>query len=480
MTFVPVSPDDRTAMLAALGVADVSELWSSIPPELVLDRPLDLPPRLSEMEARRELARLAARNVSAATHASFLGVGAYDHFVPSVVNHLLLRSEFYTAYTPYQPEVSQGTLQAIYEFQSLICALTGMEVANASVYDGASALAEAALMAAAITHRPRLAVSAGVNPAWRDVVATYRRGRGEPAHEVPLGPDGRTDPAALARALGDGPAALLVQSPNWVGVVEDVPAAAEAARAAGALLVVAADPFALGVLEAPGRHGADVVVGEGQGLGNPLSLGGPYLGFLASRREHIRRMPGRIIGRSVDAEGRTAYVMVLQTREQHIRREKATSNLCTNQGLNALAATIYLSAVGRSGFLAAARACFQGAHYAARRIAALPGYALAFEAPFFHEFAVRTPVEPSRIAREGLEAGLLAGIPLDTHPLGRSLPAELEPERLLLVAVTETRTRDEIERLVALLARVGGGRTASAGGRAAPERWRAPAPAGAG
>jgi glycine dehydrogenase subunit 1 len=480
MTFVPVSSEDRSAMLAALGAADVSELWSSIPPELVRDRPLDLPPRLAEMDVRRELARLAGTNVSAATHASFLGGGAYDHFVPSVVGHLLLRSEFYTAYTPYQPEVAQGTLQAIYEFQSLICELTGTEVANASVYDGASALAEAALMAGAITRRPRVVVSAGVNPAWREVVATYRRGRGAPATEAPLGADGRTDPAALARALGTDAAALLVQSPNWLGAIEDVPAAAEAARAAGALLVVAADPFALGVLEAPGRQGADVVVGEGQGLGNALSLGGPYLGFLASRREHIRRMPGRIIGRSVDAEGRTAYVMVLQTREQHIRREKATSNLCTNQGLNALAATIYLSAIGRGGFLEAARACFQKAHYAARRIAALPGYGLAFGAPFFHEFAVRTPVEPSVLARAGLEEGLLAGIPLDAHPLGRSLPAELEPERLLLVAVTETRTREEIDRLVALLARAGGGRGRTAGGRAAPERRRAPEPAGAG
>jgi glycine dehydrogenase subunit 1 len=284
----------------------------------------------------------------------------------------------------------------------------------------------------------------------------------------------------VARALDGETAALLVQSPNWLGVIEDVPAAAEAAHAAGALLVVAADPFALGVLEAPGRQGADVVVGEGQGLGNALSLGGPYLGFLASRREHIRRMPGRIIGRSADAEGRTAYVMVLQTREQHIRREKATSNLCTNQGLNALAATVYLSAVGRGGFLGAARACFQKAHYAARRIEALPGYRIAFGAPFFHEFAVRTPVEASRIAREGLDEGLLAGIPLDTHPLGRALPAELEPARLLLVAVTETRTREEIDRLVALLARVGGGETRGTGARRAPSRRRAtePAPAG--
>ncbi|HEY7462641.1 MAG TPA: aminomethyl-transferring glycine dehydrogenase subunit GcvPA [Gemmatimonadota bacterium] len=475
MTFIPISAEDREAMLAAIGVADVSELWSTIPDELLLRRPLVLPPRLTEMEAGRDVEGLAARNVSAATHASFMGGGAYDHYVPSAVGHLLLRSEFMTAYTPYQPEVAQGTLQAIYEFQTLICELTGMEVANASLYDGGSALAEASLMAAAVTRRSGLLVSEGVNPAARQVVVTYNRGSRRPITAIPLGTDGRTDPAELARRLDGGVAAALVQSPNYYGVVEDIPALAEAAQAAGALLAVSADPFSLGVLEAPGRLGADIVVGEGQGLGNALSLGGPYVGFFATRRQHIRQMPGRIIGRSADSEGRPAFVMVLQTREQHIRREKATSNICTNQALNALAATIYLSLVGKTGFLQAARACFQKAHYAAERIRRLGGYGLAFEGPFFHEFAVRTPVAPSEICREGLAAGLLAGIPLDEHPLRAELGSSApDPDRTLLIAVTEKRTRDEIDRLVELLTRFAGAPKRERGsGRTPPERARA-------
>jgi glycine dehydrogenase subunit 1 len=293
-----------------------------------------------------------------------------------------------------------------------------------------------------------------VNPAYRQVVDTYNRGPGRPILPVPLAADGRIDVTELSGRLDGDAAALLVQSPNYYGVVEDLPALAEVAHAAGALLAVAADPFALGVLEAPGRLGADIVVGEGQGLGNALSLGGPYVGFFATRKQHIRQMPGRIIGRSVDSDGRTAFVMVLQTREQHIRREKATSNICTNQGLNALAATLYLSLVGKTGFLQAARACFQKAHYAARRIAQLPGYALALNAPFFSEFAVTTPVAPSTICREGLAAGLLAGIPLDEHPLRAELGASgPDPDRTLLVAVTEKRTRAEIDRLVDVLSR---------------------------
>nr|MBA2564517.1 aminomethyl-transferring glycine dehydrogenase subunit GcvPA [Gemmatimonadota bacterium] len=335
---------------------------------------------------------------------------------------------------------------------TLLCELTGMEVSNASVYDGGSALAEASLMAAAITRRRGLVLSGGLHPGHVRVVATYNRGVGRPLRTTALDGQGRTDAAALEALLDRDTAAVLVQSPNYLGVVEDVPALAEVARAAGALLVVSADPFALGVLEAPGRQGADIVVGEGQGLGNALSFGGPYLGFLTARKRFIRQMPGRIIGRSVDTHGRTAFVMVLQTREQHIRREKATSNICTNQGLNALAATIYLSAVGKKGFLQAARSSFQKAHYAARRIAAIPGFGLWFDAPFVNEFAVRTPVEPSLICREGRRAGILAGIPLDAAPEAAGIEAAgFDPERALLVAVTERRSRDEIDRLVALL-----------------------------
>lgn len=460
MTFIPISGDDRAAMLAAMGVEAVDDLWSTIPEELLLRRPLDLPPRLTEVEATGELRRLAGRNVSAESHACFLGGGAYDHYVPSALNHLLLRSEFYTAYTPYQPEVSQGTLQAIYEYQTLVCELTGMEVANASVYDGASSLAEASLMATSLTRRPELLVSEATNPAYRDVVATYNRGPARPIATIPMGPDGRVAVEELERRITGDTAAVLLQSPNFFGVVEDLPAVAQIVHEAGALLVVSADPFSLGVLEAPGHLGADVVVGEGQGLGSPLSLGGPYLGFLAARKAHIRRIPGRIIGRGLDYEGRPGFVMVLQTREQHIRREKATSNICTNQGLNALAATIYLSLVGKHGFLQAARACFQKAHYAARRIAAIPGYELAFEAPFFNEFAVRTPVPPAEICRAGGEAGVLPGIPLDAYPLRSAFDASADLDSILLVAVTEKRTREEIDRLVDVLASAARGRSA--------------------
>jgi glycine dehydrogenase subunit 1 len=471
VTFLALSPQDREEMLATIGVTDVSELWSTIPDELLLQRELDLPPRLTELEARHELERLAVANAGAATHACFMGGGAYDHYVPSIVNHLLLRSEFYTAYTPYQPEVAQGTLQAIYEYQTLICELSGMEVSNASLYDGSSALGEASLMAAAITRRPRLLLSAGIHPAYHEVVATYNRGSRRELAAVPLDASGRTHLDELRELLEEQAGAVLLQSPNFFGVIEDVAAVAEVAHEAGALLVVSAEPFSLGLLEPPGVLGADIVVGEGQGLGNALSLGGPYLGFLAAHRKFIRQMPGRIIGKSVDSEGEPAYVMVLQTREQHIRREKATSNICTNQGLNALAATIYLCAVGKEGFLEASRACFQKAHYAARRIAELPGYGLAFEAPFFNEFAVMTPVPPTRICQEARSSGILAGIPLDEHPLREALglpgagpdvgssvrwPIAEDLERMLLIAVTEKRTREEIDRLVAVLARFAG------------------------
>ena len=443
-------------MLEALGASSVSELWPSVPPELELRAPLDLPPALTEMEARRALEALARANDSAASHVSFLGGGAYDHYVPSAVGQLILRSEFYTAYTPYQPEVAQGTLQAIYEFQTLICELTGLEVANASLYDGGSALAEAARTARAVTGRERLLVSEAAHPGHREVVATYHRGAATPIETVRIGADGRLDLDALRERLNDDVAAVLLQSPSYLGVVEDAPAVAEAAHAAGALLVVSADPFAMAILEAPGRQGADLVVGEGQGLGNALSLGGPYVGFLAARRRFIRQLPGRIIGLSVDARGNRAYRLALQTREQHIRREKATSNICTNQGLNALAATIYLCIVGREGFLAAARSSFQKAHYAARRIAALPGYELAFEAPFFHEFAVRTPVEAERICAEARAVGVLAGIPLGRAGLRNAFPsAAIDPARTLLVAVTEKRTREEIDRLAEILAEYG-------------------------
>lgn len=453
MTYIPANEDSRKAMLDALGVDSVDALWSTIPESLLLEETLDLPERLSEMETRRRVESLAAKNRGAAELVCFLGAGAYDHYVPSTVNHVILRSEWYTAYTPYQPEVAQGTLQAVYEYQTMICELTGMEVANASVYDASSAVAEAALMADSISRhkRSKRVVSQGVNPAYRSVLRTYGSGQGLETVVTPLTADGATDVEAVAAALDEETSVVIIQSPNFFGVIEDQSAVIGAAHEAGALVVVVADPHSLGLLVPPGAHGADIVVGEGQALGNALSLGGPYFGFLAARKKFIRQMPGRIMGRSEDLNGQSAYVMVLQTREQHIRREKATSNICTNQGLNALAATVYMATLGKTGFRQAAEHSFATAHYAARKIAALPGYDLRFASPFFKEFAITTPAPPSEIVDRGRDAGLLCGLAGDRYPLADALDG-IDMGRLLLIAATEQRTREEVDRLVGHLA----------------------------
>jgi glycine dehydrogenase subunit 1 len=386
---------------------------------------------------------LSARNAKLNEYAGFLGAGAYDHYIPSIVWYLAGRGEFLTAYTPYQAELMQGELQAGYEYQSMLCELTGMDVANASMYDGASATAEAAVMARDLTRREEVLISTTVHPDYRQVIRTYVRPLGINVVEVPHR-DGVTDLEAMERALSDHTAATIIQHPNFFGCLEDGARVAALAHRAGALLVGAiADPLSLGILKPPGAWGADIVAGEGQPLGNNLNFGGPYLGMLATRQEFVRRMPGRLVGATVDTDGRRGFVLTLQTREQHIRREKASSNICTNEALLALAAAIFMAAVGKQGFRQVAELNLRRAAYARDAIASLNGYDIVFEAPIFNEFVVRTPLPPDEVNRRLLAHNVLGGA-----ALGRWYP---ELADSWLVCVTEQRTRAEIDRLVSLL-----------------------------
>ncbi|PYM33457.1 MAG: aminomethyl-transferring glycine dehydrogenase subunit GcvPA [Candidatus Rokuibacteriota bacterium] len=427
---------EQRQMLAVIGASGIEELLVRIPAKARLSRPLSLAPALAETDLIRHMKALAERNADADQNACFMGAGAYDHYIPSPINHLISRGEFFTAYTPYQPEASQGTLRTIYEYQTMIAELTGMDVANASIYDGASSLAEAALMAHAVTERNEVVLSRGVNPLYRRVAATYCEGPGVRLRDA-AAPDGVTDLTAARKLVSSKTAALVVQSPNFYGCLEDIAAAAELAHAAGALLVVVADPVNLGVLEAPGRLGADLVVGEGQGLGVPMSFGGPNLGVFGAKKDLVRRMPGRLVGATVDRDGRRGFVLTLQTREQHIRRGKATSNICTNVALCALMATIYLAILGRRGLVRVGELSTAKAHYAAERLAQVPGVSLRFVAPFFKEFALKLPKSPERVVARLAKQGILAGVPLKTFD--RALGD------CLLVAVTEKRTKVEID-----------------------------------
>ncbi|MEW6064440.1 MAG: aminomethyl-transferring glycine dehydrogenase subunit GcvPA [Bacillota bacterium] len=438
MRFIPHTEEERRQMLDLLGIEHTDRLFEEIPRDVRLNRELQVEGGLSEMELSRHMASLAGINTGVDETVCFLGAGAYDHYIPSAVKHILSRSEFYTAYTPYQPEISQGVLQSIFEYQSMICLLTGMDAANASMYDGASALAEAALMACAATRRDRVVVAKTVHPEYREVVRTYLYGYGIEISEAPFR-EGQTKVEDAAGLLDNKTAALLVQYPNFFGSVEDLAKLAEAAHAVGALLAVCADPIALGLLKSPGQCGADIVVGEGQSLGNPLSYGGPYLGFLACREKFLRKMPGRIVGQTVDVDGRRAYVMTLQAREQHIRRDKATSNICSNQALCALAATVYLSLVGRQGLRQVAELCLQKTAYARNLLSQLPGYQLPWQAPVFKEFVIKTKVAPDIINRELLKHNILGGL-----DLGRYYP---ELAGHMLFCVTEKRSRQEIDLL---------------------------------
>jgi glycine cleavage system P protein (glycine dehydrogenase) subunit 1 len=437
--------DDIAAMLQAIGASSIDELFSSIPDELRLKRPLDLPPALSEMELAQQLQSLAAKNSHTGQKVCFLGGGAYDHFVPAVVDAIASRGEFYTSYTPYQPEVSQGNLQVMFEYQTLICQLTGMDVSNASLYDGGSAAAEGVLLAMSVTSRPKKAVVAeSVHPHYREILKTYFASIGAELVTVPA-PAGVVKPEDIAKAVDGETACVLLQHPNFFGCLEDVKFIAKIAHDAGALLVQSFDPISLGLLKRPGDLGADVAVAEGQSLGTPLLYGGPYLGIMACKEQFVRRMPGRIAGQTVDRRGRRCWVLTLQTREQHIRREKATSNICTNQGLFALRAAIYLAQMGPQGLRETAELCLRKAHYAKERLTAGPRLSLAFDQPTFKEFVIRdSDRRVADLLAQATSAGYLAGI-----PLGQWYP---QLDDCFLVSVTEKRTKAEIDGLAEVLA----------------------------
>ncbi len=439
MAYILNTPDDVRTMLAALGLESLDGLFDAIPAEFRLQRPLAIPPALSELELTQHVQALAARNQGAEARVCFLGGGAYDHFIPAAVDQLAARGEFYTAYTPYQAEASQGTLQAIFEYQTLITQLTGLDVSNASLYDGGSAVAEAVLMALAATGRSgRVVVAGSVHPESRRILRTYLANLAVELVTVPA-VNGRVDPERLAPALDERTAALVLQQPNVFGQLEDVAALVAAAHARRALAIVSVDPISLGLLKRPGDYGADIVVAEGQSLGNPLSYGGPYLGIMACREAFVRKMPGRLVGQTVDRRGRRCWVLTLQTREQHIRRDKATSNICTNQGLLALRASIYLALLGPSGLRQVAESSTRKAHFAAERLAAVPGLSLAFPGPFFKEFVIRSAHDPRAVLKAVGELGFHGGI-----ALGSWYPDLADG---ILVAVTEKRTKAEIDGL---------------------------------
>src|SRR5215216_1104006 len=436
---------DRQAMLDAIGVGSIDELFAQIPNEVRLGRPLDLPPGLSETECYDHLASLAARNGDAESELCFLGAGMYDHYVPAIVDAITQRSEFLTPYTPYQPEVSQGGLQVMFEFQTAISELTGLPVSNASLYEGPSSVASAAYLAIGATKgRRKLVVSRGVHPHSRETLQTYAAGFGAEVVEVGLD-GGLTDAAQLAGAVDSETAAVFVQNPNFIGAVEDLEALATTTKEAGALTVAAVDPLTLGVLRPPGDCGVDIALGEGQALGGRLDFGGPSFGFFSAAEEHLRRMPGRIAGETTDVDGRRGFVLALQTREQHIRREKATHNICTSQALNALGGVIYLAWLGKEGIVELGELMARRTAYARERLAGLHGVELLHDAPVVREFAVRVdaPVEEvlDRVSDEGIAAG---------YPLAREYP---EYENGLLVAITERRSRADIDRLADSLGR---------------------------
>jgi glycine dehydrogenase subunit 1 len=439
MAYILNTPDDVREMLAAVGLDSLDGLFDMIPPEYRLNRPLDVPPALSELELTRHLSALAAQNQGVDARPCFLGGGCYDHFVPAVVDSLAARGEFYTAYTPYQAEASQGTLQATFEYQTLITQLTGMDVSNASLYDGGSAVAEAVLMGMTITQKHGRIVAAGtVHPEYRQIVKTYAANLGSELVVV-LPRNGRIEPDLLANAVTDDTSAVILQYPNVFGQLEEIDALVETAHRKGAIAIVSVDPISLGLLRRPDSYGADIVVAEGQSLGNYLQYGGPYLGIMSCREEYVRKMPGRIVGQTTDRHGRRCWVLTLQTREQHIRREKATSNICTNQGLLALRASIYLAVMGPSGLREAAELSTRKAHYAAEQLAKVPGLSLAFDGPFFKEFVVRTKKDPATVLAEVGRLGFHGGI-----TLGKWYP---DMNDAILVAVTEKRTKEEIDGL---------------------------------
>ena len=440
LAYISNTPDEQSQMLAAIGLASVDQLFDQIPAELRLNRTLDLPPALSEMELEQSIHRAIKQNVGPSDRVCFLGGGVYQHFIPSAVDAIAGRSEFYTAYTPYQAEASQGSLQAFFEYQSLICELTGMDVSNASLYEGGTAVSEAVFMAMRCTKRHgKVVVLGSLHPEFRQVVATYLGNLNCELHIVePTG--GTVDADSLRQVVDDKTACVVIQQPNFFGCVEDVEPLVAVAHEAGALAIVSFDPISLGLLKRPADCGADIAVAEGQSLGIPMQFGGPFLGILACRQQFVRQMPGRLIGQTVDRNGKNCFVLNLQAREQHIRREKATSNICTNQGLMALRATVYMSLLGPQGLREVADRCCQNAHYAASRLTEIDGVELAYARPFFKEFTLKCRDGAAAFVSTAKRAGF------DVGPLLSELGG---PDNQVLVATTECRSKDEIDRLVA-------------------------------
>ena len=440
--YIPNTEQEQSEMLAAIGVGSIDDLFLDIPEEF-RNPSLNLPAPLSELEIQKELAGFAAKNRPLGGGPSFLGAGSYHHFIPAIVKALMTRGEFLTAYTPYQPEVSQGTLQVIYEFQSLIANLFEMEVANAGMYDGATSLAEGVLMACRVTQRHQVTIADSLSPDYLEVIHTYCQAQG-----IQIQLTQAADPEVIGET-----ACLVVQYPNFFGYLEDLSSLGDQAHQSGALLVVSADPMALGMFQPPGHYDADIVTGEGQPLGIPTSFGGPYLGLFTTKQQYIRQMPSRLVGKTVDSQGRTGYVLTLQTREQHIRRERATSNICTNEALYALASTIYLAAMGKQGLRQIAELCYHKAHYAAAKIAELPGYSLPMSGAFFQEFVIQCPDSPARINQRLLEQNILGGWDLTAKPNGESdgsAPA-LGCDQGMLLCVTEMNSKEDIDCLVSAL-----------------------------
>ncbi|HEV3440205.1 MAG TPA: aminomethyl-transferring glycine dehydrogenase subunit GcvPA [Gemmata sp.] len=442
MSYVLNTPDDQMAMLAKIGVASIADLFAHIPPALRLNRPLNIPPALGEMELEQHISLLASRNQATSDAVCFLGGGAYDHFIPSVVDAVAGRGEFYTAYTPYQAEASQGTLQAIFEYQTLMCELTGLEVANASLYEGGSSVAEAVLMALGITGRTgEVLIAESVHPEYRQTVATYVANLHCRVRTLPT-PGGFLSPDDVKKAVNDQTVCVIAQSPNFFGHLEEMRAIGEATRKGGAVFIASFDPISVGLLKRPADYGADIAVAEGQGLGTPLGYGGPYLGILACRNDsaYLRKIPGRLVGQTTDRNGKRCWVLTLQTREQHIRREKASSNICTNQGLLALRAAVYLTALGPQGLRETAELCVRKAHYAADMLCKIPGVSLKFKTPFTKEFTLSAKGDVGVLLAKLREVGYHAGL-----SLSRWYPNFADG---LTVAVTEKRTKAEIDGLV--------------------------------
>ncbi len=446
MRYIPNTDADRDKILKKIGVSSFKELLSDIPEKVLLKKKPDIPGPFSEIEAERKLKELASQNAPSKGLLSFAGAGAYDHYIPAHIETIVSRSEFLTAYTPYQPEISQGTLQTIYEYQSLICELTGLDVSNASMYDGASALAEAAMMASRIRKGNKVVIAGNVHPSYREVVKTYLRGVEIELCEIPA-ENGILDIEALKKELDDNVNACIFQYPDFYGCLPDIREYCEVASSRGALIVFSVDPIALGLFESPAKFGADIIVGEGQAAGLPLSFGGPYLGFFACKKEYMRQMPGRVVGATNDSQGRRGYVLTLQTREQHIRREKATSNICSNQALAALAASIYLISLGKEGIKDVALQCYAKSHYAAKCLCNINQEIEAInDLPFFKEFALRLPVSAGSVVERMSIGGIIPGVSLNRF--------SEKADNILLVAVTEKKSAEDISSLVSSMDKI--------------------------